>query len=142
MELNVSELIDGLPCDCKELTLTFAPALMRRFDQVTMNAFVPPSITMLFGATVAIVIWYVGPRVQSQIIANRASLLDVPMSPPRISGSTTSQAAGQQAEICHGGSREIEERGDMEEAGDLGARGEFSPDPEELEEEVTAEHNV
>lgn len=141
MELNVSELTDGLPCDRRELTLT-PSALIRRFDQVTVNAFVPPSITILFGAIVAIGIWYIGPRVQSQIIASPASLLGVPVSPPRIPDSTTSQADGQQAEGGHGGSREIEERGDMEEAGDLGVRVELSPDSEELEEEVTAEHNV
>jgi hypothetical protein len=115
---------------------------VRRFDQVTVNAFVPPSITILFGATVAIGIWYIGPRVQSQIIASLASPMNIPMSLPRTPGSTTSQADEQQAERGYGGSRGIEERGDMEEAGDLGVRGELSPNPEELEEEVTAEYNV
>ena len=142
MELNVSELMDGLRCDRRELTLTFPPALMRRFDRVTVNAFVPPSLAIFIGATVAIGIWYIGPQVQSQITASPSSPLEVPMSALRTPGSMTSQADGQQAEGSHGGSREVEERDDMEEAGDLGARGEVSHDHEEFEEETAAEDNV
>jgi len=138
MRLNVSELIDGLPCDHRELTLTFPAVLVRRFDRITVNAFVPTSLAILFGAAVSIGIWYIGPRVQSQIITRLPLQLDVPMSPLR----RADQAYGQQAEGGNGGSREIEERGDMEEAGDLGVRDGITHNHEEPEEAVTAEDNV